>query len=457
MSIASKSLGRNLGNGLALQSLTVLTVVCMAVFGWAYFGYSAQRSEQIDRQKAQLEHLFAEARDGAGDQALRHKLDDMLVGNSQLSVKIFRADDTLFFQAGVAEKTSQQVFTFELSSPDQRDENWHLVLGLDTAAETRSLRKLAFSLAAAAAIGSLLISAGGYLLVRRGLRPVHRLIEQTQALTIETRDQRLDASAQPAELVPLVLQFNELLERLQMAYDRLEAFNADVAHELATPLTTLIGGTELVLRKRRSPNETRQMLECNLEELQRLTRIVQDMLFLARADHGAEARRTPQQDLGALLRRVSEFHEAELAEKGLTIQVEGDAHASVDTSLIERAISNLLSNAIRYALPESTICMTTGKRDRRLYVEVKNRGGMLPPAHLERIFDRFYRADPSRSDAHRHHGLGLSIVAAIARMHGGRTFAFSMSGYTTIGFTLNPSNPEVVCPSLGASISLSKL
>lgn len=455
MTPSAASLEHRLGTGLALQSFAVLAVVCLAVYGWAYLGYRSQRADFVERQKVQLEYLFSEAREEGNDRLLRHKLGDMLVGNRALGVTVFKEDGTVYFQHGSnGPGDTAQESEFSLPSPGGDPGQWKLHLSIDTAGDTQTLKSLAISLAAAAIFGALLISAGGHFLVRRGLRPMRRLIEQTQALTIETRDQRLDGSAQPSELAPLVQNFNELLARLQKSYDQLEAFNADVAHELATPLTTLISSTEVVLRKQRNENELRQVLECNLEEFQRLARIVQDMLFLARADHGAAARRKPQQDLAALMRRVAAFHEAEMAEHQLLIEIQGTANIAMDTSLVERAVSNLLSNAVRYARQESTIGMTVKVLGGVVHLEIRNEGGRIPPETLGRIFDRFYRSDTSRSDAHKHHGLGLSIVAAIARMHGGHTYALSDHERTVVGFTMSSLqlDPANVAPAFHTSI-----
>lgn len=435
--VAAGSLTRRLSVGLALLSLTVLAMVCAAVFGWAYLGLSEQQVERLDRPRVQLEHLFKEALETGDERLLTHKLGDVLVGQTLLSVEILRSDGSMFFRwAGNSPGEAQRLLRFALPAPDASGSAWQTRLVLDVSADAAALNLLAASLSAAAAVGALLITAGGSVLVRRGLLPVRRLVDQTSVLSAETRERRLDGSAQPDELAPLVLQFNQLLGRLQCAFDRLEAFNADVAHELATPLSTLIGSTEIALRRERRADELREVLECNLEELQRLARIVQDMLFLAHADHGTQARRQPVGSLAQLLWRVASFHEAALTDHSLMVQVQGDAAADIDSSLIERAASNLLSNAARYARPGSIVQLVVATHDDDVHLQVENEGETIPTDRVGRIFDRFYRAETSRKNADRHHGLGLSIVAAIAQMHGGTPFARSSQGRTTVGFTL---------------------
>jgi two-component system, OmpR family, heavy metal sensor histidine kinase CusS len=206
-------------------------------------------------------------------------------------------------------------------------------------------------------------------------------------------------------------------------------------------LNNLIGQTEVALSRPRSAAQLQDTLSSNLEELHRLGSLVHDMLFLSRADRGATARREQPLSLAALAREVVEFHEAAIDERGLRVEVVGDARVAVDAGLLRRALSNLLSNAARHATPNTAIAIGIAPGDpsphQDVAVTVRNRGQPIAPTHLPRIFDRFFRADPSRHAADLNHGLGLSIVAAISRMHGGQPLAQSSDGETTIGFTLS--------------------
>ena len=279
--------------------------------------------------------------------------------------------------------------------------------------------------------------------MRLGLAPLHKLVDQTRRVSATELGRRLDGAGQAQELQPLIEQFNALLDRLAGAYRQMEAFNADVAHELNTPLATLISSCELALRKPRSAEELREALASNLEELRRMAAIIGDMLFLSNAERGVPARRTPVPSLAALAAEVIEFHEAALQEAGLRVELRGDAAAAVDARLLRRALSNLLGNATRYATPGSAlqICIEAGAGGGagvgdRVSLAVQNQGPTIAAEHLPRLFDRFYRADAARAQADRNHGLGLSIVAAIARMHGGEVFAESAAGSSRIGFVL---------------------
>ncbi|MEG2049694.1 MAG: heavy metal sensor histidine kinase, partial [Comamonas sp.] len=315
-----------------------------------------------------------------------------------------------------------------------------VLLMLDKRPDDTLLHQLSWILGLAAVIGALLVSLISAWLVRRELAPLHSLVDQTRHLGAQdlTRDWqiRLDDDGQPQELRPLIAQFNALLERLAVAYRQMEAFNADVAHELNTPLTTLISSCELALRKPRDAEELRDILASNLEDLQRMAGIVADMLFLSHADRGEGARRTAVSSLAELASEVVEFHEAALQEADLQVRVQGDASAEVDARLLRRALSNLLGNATRYATAQSTIEVQIVSKKGALRLAVRNSGPQIEAEHLPRLFDRFYRSDASRTQADRNHGLGLAIVSAIARMHGGKAFAQSAAGFTTIGLDL---------------------
>ncbi|MDP1683847.1 heavy metal sensor histidine kinase, partial [Hydrogenophaga sp.] len=265
--------------------------------------------------------------------------------------------------------------------------------------------------------------------LRRGLSPLVRLSRDVAALD-GLGGQRLDTAHRFHEFSSTVRAINTLVDSLQAQARREREFASDVAHELRTPLTTLMGHTELALRRPRAPDALRSTLESNLEDLQRLSSIVNDMLFLARVDGGALARASAPAPLSEQARAAIEFHEAALAEAGLEARSRGEAFASFDAGLIRRALSNLLGNAIRHSAPGAPITICVGVDGDQAKIRVSNHGVEIAPEALDRIFDRFYRGQESRSGGDGRHGLGLAIVAAIAKMHGGETFARSGGGVT---------------------------
>jgi two-component system heavy metal sensor histidine kinase CusS len=233
-----------------------------------------------------------------------------------------------------------------------------------------------------------------------------------------------------------VLGFNQALDRVEIAYRQMESFNADVAHELRTPLATLINAAEVTLAVQRSPDALRETLAESLEELEQLKGLVNDMLFLARADQGGQAHGTGRVGLSDEARKTAEFYEALLSDTGLAIVIDGDAIVHCNAGLIRRALSNLLSNAIKQTGRGGTIRF--GLRVERGFgvVEVTNPGAPIPDEIRTRMFDRFFRADPARSHRHAGHGLGLAIVRAIVEMHRGDVFARSDTSGNTVGFRI---------------------
>ena len=438
----ANSLGRRLSAWLAWQSLGGLLIVCATVYGATHYAFKARQLEELDQKRALLTYLASEAARNGNEVKLKHELDDFMVGHPQLGLSVAQPDGEIFHQKLLPpSRHERRTIQFNLHSPKPGQQMLHAELSLDVGGDALVLRRIAWILFGAAVGGVLLISFGGFLLVWLGLRPLRELAAQVKMLTAGTLHIRLDGSRQPDELAPLIAQFNDLLARLDQSYEQMEGFNADVAHELLTPLTTLMSGAELAINSSKSLDEIRELLGSNLEDLQRIAGIVHDMLFLSQADRGAAARRTSTPSLAAVVRRVAEYHEATLDDAGLTLKVKGDADGEFDLQLLQRAFSNLVSNATRYATMGSSIVVRIEPDAfEQVTVLVENRGAPVDTQTLSRMFDRFFRADASRSGASKNHGLGLSIVAAIARMHGGTTMATSSNGMTSVGIRLKRFN-----------------
>jgi two-component system heavy metal sensor histidine kinase CusS len=246
---------------------------------------------------------------------------------------------------------------------------------------------------------------------------------------------RLPTNDLPDELAGLVLTFNAALARLQRSYVQLSTFNSDVAHELRTPLGNLIGETEVALTRRRSSDDLAAVLRSNLEELARLRSIVNDMLFLARADQGDVAANLVEVSLAQECRRTADFMEVLFDEAGIELRIEGEARTRIERSLFGRALTNLLDNAIRHGAP-GIVTIVLEERERDVVVTVQSPGPPIDDDKVSRIFDRFYRTDPSRTRSVDSHGLGLAIVSAVAQMHGGTVFARRGAEVNEIGLTI---------------------
>ncbi|MBI1180240.1 MAG: heavy metal sensor histidine kinase [Alphaproteobacteria bacterium] len=312
-----------------------------------------------------------------------------------------------------------------------------LVVALDTARFRATMHVFALALLLLCSLGVAAVAGLGYWIARVGLGPLNRLSEEARQIRPVNLSQRLATDRCPTELTHMAAAFNGALDRLEDAYTQLQSFNADVAHELRTPLTNLIGQTQVALSKERSAPDLEDVLQSNLEELNRLRTIVNDMLFLARADQGAAAANAVPTPLVPEIRKTVEFMEFVLDDVGMKVRIEGEARAAVDASLFGRAVTNLLQNAVQYSSPGAELVVRVEQDARGARVAVSNPGAPIPPEHLERLFDRFYRIDESRGNSGENHGLGLSIVKAVAAMHNGAVFAHSAGNMNTVGFTIS--------------------
>jgi len=444
--IVPPSISKRLARTLALLMLAALGMASAIIY-WATAMrlQDAQQDTLVDKTRVLSEFVRGACTQG-GEAELLDKLKVFAPVRAGTQLWLQRADGSVLFSEPANPEHRYRIGNdIRVPAPEMPGGEVIGRLEIDVTHDTRMLKGLAVTLVIATLGCAALTGMGIRWLVVRDLRPLADLAAQTRAISPRRLDQRLRLAAPAEELQPWIEQFNALMERLERAYAQLEGFNADVAHELRTPLATLIGETEVALSRERSVESLRDTLASNLEEMQRLSAMVNDMLFLSNADRGAVARRGQPVSLADLARQVAEFHECTLDEAGLRLDVVGDATVAVDEPLVKRALSNLLGNATRYAAPGSTVqvqiaaeAAAEAASAAEVEVVVRNRGQAIEPQQLPRLFDRFFRGDESRccEGREQHHGLGLAIVAAIARMHAGRTLARSHDGVTEVGFTV---------------------
>lgn len=281
-----------------------------------------------------------------------------------------------------------------------------------------------------------LVALGAWLIAKTGLAPVRRLNRLAASIGTKSLDKRVNPAGLPSELADMAAEFNGMLTRIDEGYRKLEEFSGDLAHEMRTPVATLLGRTQVALSRSRTAEDLREVMEGNVEELERLAALIADMLFIARADSGVNPIQTEAVDLVAEAQRVLDYLSLVADEKGLQLRVLGRAPAlAADRLLIQRAITNLLSNAVRHACQGSTITVDIAATGGRATLAVSNEGEGIAPANLERVFERFFRADPGRSREAGGSGLGLAIVRSIAAAHQGSVAVRSVAGRTT--FTLS--------------------
>jgi len=282
----------------------------------------------------------------------------------------------------------------------------------------------------------------GWLAVRRGHAPLHDMVARIRRISASELGTRLHPDSVPRELTELAVSFNEMLQRVDGAFHRLSAFNADIAHELRTPITNLMTQTQVALAKERTLDEYREILYSNMEELERMAQMVGDMLFLAQADNHPRAKNVCKLDLASEVKKLFEYYEGWAEEAGIALKLEGTATAMADRLMMQRAIGNLLSNAIRHtARGESVRVLLSSTEERDVSIVIENPGPDISPEHLPKLFDRFFRIDPSRQRSTSGTGLGLAIVKSIVDAHDGRITVTSEGGITRFHITL-PGHPK---------------
>jgi two-component system, OmpR family, heavy metal sensor histidine kinase CusS len=284
---------------------------------------------------------------------------------------------------------------------------------------------MAFMLPAALAASAV----AGVVIARRGLRPVGAIAATARRIGPERLDERIAADGLPAELGDLARTFNVMLDRLQDSFGRLERFSGDIAHELRTPVHAIRSVAEVALATSRTRDDDREALAACLDSAEHLSRLIERLLFLARADDPRTMLELETFDLAGELAAVREFYEPAAEEAGieLSVVVPPSLTGRLDRTLFQRAVGNLLTNALTHTPEGGRVIVSASSGLEGLVVSVSDTGPGIAKEHLPRLFDRFYRPDPARSSGEGV-GLGLAIVKSIAELHGGRVSVASRPG-----------------------------
>ena len=261
---------------------------------------------------------------------------------------------------------------------------------------------------------------GGWWIAGRALAPVHALTEAAEQVHAAKLDARVPVPAAADEIQRLALVLNEMFARLEGSFTQAQRFAADASHELRTPLTIMRGQVEQMLHTNGLPADQEAGLLSMQEEIHRLGRITEQLLLLARFDAGRVDLKLEQIDLSSLAREACEDAEllATVHEVNLTKQIAPGVLVTGDKGQLRRVLLNLLHNATQYNSPGGSVVCTIEATSEGAVASVANTGPSIPAEQRERIFERFYRADPSRTERGGH-GLGLSLCREIARAHGG--------------------------------------
>ena len=391
--------------------------------------------------------------------SLPQKLDDALVGHHALLVTVYEPTGKVLYATHDADfpKAILETHPAHYKTKSATLRNWTLnqrpyrglsvqmdtgrgsavplnvAIALDIEHHQVFIQRFKQSLWASLLIGGLITLVLGWMAVKRGLAPIRDFDEIASRVSASRLNERIPVEVLPDELVALGLSFNSMLQRLEDSFQRLSDFSSDIAHELRTPISNLMTQTQVAVSKSRTTDEYQEILYSNLEEYNHLSRMISDMLFLAKADNGLIVPNKEKMDLAQEVQVVIDFFEPLADEKNVKIVFTGNASIVGDKLMIRRAISNLISNAIRHTDENQQININIEMmKSKQIQLNIDNPCEPITQEHLTKIYDRFYRVDPSRQRNSEGSGLGLAITKSIIEAHGGKISAAYYSGIIQI-------------------------
>jgi len=439
----------------ASVSTTVLLVLGLLIGNSVEHHFEEQDMEVLNGKLELARYALEKVHSQSDLDALPQQLDDSLVGHHGLAVVVVApSGQTLFVTSGAEFPQALLARNSELDS--SRPMIWKSKDGLplrgiseivqtgikgakpavvavatDISHHEHFMSSFRFTLWTVVVLAALITGFLGWMAVRRGLAPLHAIKREAAAITANRLHSRLPTESVPVELMDLAETLNQMLARLEDSFRRLSDFSSDIAHELRTPVSNLLTQTQVMLSRTRTIDEYQDVLASNAEELERMAKMIADMLFLAKADNDLVMPNLETVDLRAEAEGLASFYEAVAEENGVTLTVDGNATVSGDRLMLRRAIGNLLSNAFGHTPRGGYIRILIGMSDDRMAtIQVENSGETISSEHLPRLFDRFYRADPSRKRHADGVGLGLAITRSIIQAHGGFVSVQSADGVT---------------------------
>src|SRR5438874_4217742 len=336
--------------------------------------------------------------------------------SSTRNPKNYRVGGRLFSLLTTIEEANGQPYTIQVAQDRSTDDRFTKEFGALVAVV------LAFGI-----LASILIA---ITITKRGLRPLGEMTRSLGRIGPTHLNERVSPAGWPRELQPLAVAFDAMLKRLDDSFTRLSQFSADLAHELRTPITNMLGEAQVALTRDRTPPEYRETNQSPIGECERLPGIVDNLLFVARVDAAREPIAPTRFDARAAVEKIASFYQMIANDHHVTIRCSGEGQIYADPGLFERAVGNLVDNALRFTQEQGSIQIVLAEHAANFEVAVSDNGCGIAPEHLPRVFDRFYRVESSRgSDGA---GLGLALVKSIVDLHGGSASIHSEMGRGTI-------------------------
>lgn len=426
---------------------TVFTIAILLTMGFVINQhvinhFSEQNKNQLIGKIQLIEGLFEQ-----DQSSLKRNLDTALVGHENFIVQISLQDGSVLYRS-----KNTHINTKKLSmNPNSRWINWkdehhsyqgiildkkigvtkqriEIIAAIEITDNFQFLHFFKQQLVLIGIVGAICLMFLSWFATREGLSPLRKMAKISKNITAENLSDRLELKDTPVELIPLATALNEMFERLEVSVEKLSTFSSDLAHEMRTPINNLMMQTQVCLTKPRHLDDYREVLFSNLEEYERLAKMVSDMLFLAKADHRFQIRNQPVIHLEDEIAKLFDYFDALASDKNIILKQIGKAEIQANPDMIRRAFSNLISNAIKYGVPNSTLTIKFSNKlnETSIFIEnhIPEEMQSLTQESLDRFFDRFYRLDSSRYRTEDGTGLGLAITKSIIELHNGNIFAY---------------------------------
>src|SRR5437763_6658495 len=313
-------------------------------------------------------------------------------------------------------RTAAKLFSLVAFNEHSNGQSYTLQMAQDRSSDEQVERTFAVLFVVVLSGGVLASTLIAIVVTRRGLQPLRDMAQLLRRIGPDQLKERIGSNGWPNELQPLAVAFDEMLKRLDDSFTRLSQFSADLAHELRTPIANMLGEAQVALSRDRSSAEYRETIESAIGECERLSGIVDNLLFVARADAAREPVERKRFDARAALEKIAAFYEMIAEDHHVAISCSGEGEISADPALFERAVGNLVDNALRFTPENGSIEISLAEHATHFEVAVSDNGSGIAPEHLARVFDRFYRAESSRGSAGA--GLGLARVKSTVDLHG---------------------------------------
>lgn len=434
----------------SFSTVIILMIMGLVIHQLVMHHFETQDRTQLEGKIQLVENLLEQNHHNPSE--LNLYLKDALVGHHDLIVQIERPSGQIIFSSSPTALKSKTLVKSKhgpwlewkvqnkiyhgLIYKKSFDQNSaipsaQIIVGIDTSEHLHFLNDFRRQLLYIGIIGTICLMLLGWFAAWRGLRPVQNMAKVAEGISAQHLSERLEVDNTPTELKSLAIAFNDMLDRLETAVGKLSDFSSDLAHEIRTPINNLMTQTQVCLSRSRDIATYQEILFSNLEEFERLARMVSDMLFLAKAEHGLHRANLQQVNLVKEVSALFDFYDAIAAEKGMSLKQTGQGYVEGDPSMLRRALSNLLSNAIKYGKSDSIINIKCQQNSDTTELTIENESSPLSQEQLTRLFDRFYRTDASRQRVEEGTGLGLAITKSILDVHGATIQANYENGHIT--------------------------